>query len=48
MKPREEMTQTEFDQMMANGLKQAMANGLKQAMEDDSFDVDEVFSELEM
>jgi len=25
-----------------------MANGLKQAMEDDSFDVDEVFSELEM
>lgn len=40
MKPREEMTKTEFDQMMANGLKQAM--------EDDSFDVDEVFSELEM
>ena len=36
---REEMTKGEFDRMMAIGLKQAM--------EDDSFDVDDVFSELE-
>ena len=33
------MTKAQFDQMMATGLKQAK--------EDDSFDVDEVFAELE-
>ena len=36
---REEMSKGEFDGKMAIGLKQAM--------EDDSFDVDDVFSELE-
>ncbi|MBR3042473.1 MAG: type II toxin-antitoxin system RelB/DinJ family antitoxin [Eubacterium sp.] len=36
---RDEMTMEQFDEMMAEGLKQAKA--------DDSFDVDEVFSELE-
>lgn len=36
---RDEMTIAEFNQMMATGLKQAK--------EDDSFDVDEVFNELE-
>ena len=36
---RDEMTITQFDQMMATGLRQAK--------EDDSFDVDEVFAELE-
>lgn len=36
---RDEMTTVQFDQMMASGLKQAK--------EDDSFDVDEVFAELE-
>lgn len=36
---RDEMTIEQFDEMMAEGLKQAKA--------DDSFDVDEVFSELE-
>lgn len=36
---RDEMTKAQFDQMMATGLKQAK--------EDDSFDVDEVFAELE-
>ena len=36
---RDEMTAAQFNQMMATGLKQAKA--------DDSFDVDEVFSELE-
>lgn len=36
---RKEMTTTEFNQLMAAGLRQAK--------EDDSFDVDEVFSELE-
>jgi len=36
---RDEMTAAQFDQMMATGLKQAK--------EDDSFDVDEVFAELE-
>lgn len=36
---RDEMTTVQFDQMMATGLKQAK--------EDDSFDVDEVFAELE-
>ncbi|MBQ9436990.1 MAG: type II toxin-antitoxin system RelB/DinJ family antitoxin [Lachnospiraceae bacterium] len=36
---RDEMTTAQFDQMMAAGLKQAK--------EDDSFDVDEVFAELE-
>lgn len=36
---RDDMTKVEFDQMMATGLKQAK--------EDDSFDVDEVFNELE-
>ena len=35
---RDEMTMEQFDEMMAEGLKQAKA--------DDSFDVDEVFSEL--
>lgn len=35
----DEMTTAQFDQMMATGLKQAK--------EDDSFDVDEVFAELE-
>lgn len=35
----DEMTAAQFDQMMATGLKQAK--------EDDSFDVDEVFAELE-
>ena len=39
MPSREEMSNGEFDRMMAIGLKQAM--------EDDSFDVDDVFSELE-
>ena len=39
MPSREEMSKGEFDRMMAIGLKQAM--------EDDSFDVDDVFSELE-
>ena len=36
---RDEMTTAQFDQMMATGLRQAK--------EDDSFGVDEVFSELE-
>ena len=36
---RDEMTKAQFDQMMATGLQQAK--------EDDSFDVDEVFTELE-
>lgn len=36
---RDEMTTVQFDQMMTTGLKQAK--------EDDSFDVDEVFAELE-
>lgn len=36
---RDEMTVAQFDQMMATGLRQAK--------EDDSFDVDEVFAELE-
>ena len=36
---RDEMTAAEFDMMMATGLRQAK--------EDDSFDVDEVFAELE-
>ena len=36
---RDELTTTQFDQMMAAGLKHAR--------EDDSFDVDEVFDELE-
>ena len=36
---RDEMTAAQFDQMMATGLQQAK--------EDDSFDVDEVFIELE-
>ena len=36
---RDEITAAQFDQMMENGLKQAK--------EDDSFDVDEVFDELE-
>ena len=36
---RDEMTAAQFDQMMATGLRQAK--------EDDSFDVDEVFAELE-
>ncbi|MCI9144103.1 MAG: toxin-antitoxin system protein [Lachnospiraceae bacterium] len=36
---RDEMTKAEFDRMMATGLQQAKA--------DDSFDVDEVFAELE-
>lgn len=36
---RDEMTTAQFDQMMATGLEQAK--------EDDSFDVDEVFGELE-
>ena len=36
---RDEMTKEQFDRMMETGLKQAK--------EDDSFDVDEVFSELE-
>ncbi|HBA48277.1 MAG TPA: type II toxin-antitoxin system antitoxin, RelB/DinJ family [Lachnospiraceae bacterium] len=36
---RDEMTTAQFDQMMATGLKQAK--------EDDSFDADEVFAELE-
>lgn len=36
---RDEMTTSQFNQMMATGLKQAK--------EDDSFDVDEVFAELE-
>ena len=36
---RDEMTRAEFDRMMETGLKQAKA--------DDSFDVEEVFSELE-
>lgn len=36
---RDDMTKAEFDKMMAVGLKQAK--------EDDSFDVDEVFAELE-
>ena len=36
---RDEMTMEQFDEMMAEGRKQAKA--------DDSFDVDEVFSELE-
>lgn len=36
---RDGMTKAEFDKMMAVGLKQAK--------EDDSFDVDEVFAELE-
>ena len=35
---RDEMTMEQFNEMMAEGLKQAKA--------DDSFDVDEVFSEL--
>ncbi len=35
----DEMTVAQFNQMMENGLKQAK--------EDDSFDVDEVFNELE-
>ncbi|HBE10369.1 MAG TPA: type II toxin-antitoxin system antitoxin, RelB/DinJ family [Lachnospiraceae bacterium] len=35
---RDEMTMEQFDEMMEEGLKQAKA--------DDSFDVDEVFSEL--
>ena len=36
---RDEMTTAQFDRMMATGLQQAK--------EDDSFDVDEVFAELE-
>ena len=36
---RDELTTAQFNQMMATGLKQAR--------EDDSFDVDEVFEELE-
>ena len=36
---RDEMTTAQFNQMMATGLRQAK--------EDDSFDVDEVFAELE-
>ena len=36
---RDEMTTAEFDRMMVTGLRQAKA--------DDSFDVDEVFAELE-
>lgn len=36
---RDEMTPKQFDQMMAAGLRQAK--------EDDSFDIDEVFDELE-
>ena len=36
---RDEMTTAQFDQMMATGLQQAK--------EDDSFDVEEVFQELE-
>ena len=36
---RNEMTTTQFNQMMSTGLKQAK--------EDDSFDIDEVFDELE-
>ena len=36
---RDEMTAAQFDQMMATGLKQAK--------QDDSFEVDEVFDELE-
>ena len=36
---RNEMTTAQFNQMMATGLRQAK--------EDDSFDVDEVFAELE-
>jgi len=36
---RDEMTTTQFDRMMATGLQQAK--------EDDSFDADEVFGELE-
>lgn len=37
---RDEMTAVQFNQMMETGLRQAK--------EDDSFDVDEVFDELEM
>ena len=36
---RDEMTNAQFSQMMATGLRQAQ--------EDDSFDVDEVFADLE-
>jgi addiction module RelB/DinJ family antitoxin len=39
LKARDEMSVSEFNQMMATGIAQAKA--------DDSFDLDEVFSELE-